>query len=221
MSISPIQWLLWASGLALQSLVLSALIRAGWRRYPFLFLFISVLALTTVTDIYMYLTVRSSDVWMAYYWSAEVARQTAVFLLVAGFAVQATPSDATVTNMKLLAGCAAALYWAGSLAFTRDPQMNLWMTRFVRNLSFGAAVVNLGVWFYLISSSRRKLTTLVLAGALGIQMTGEAMGQSLRQMLPQQYAIGNAVSVLGHFACMAIWWRALVREQKPSTPKVL
>ena len=107
------------------------------------------------------------------------------------------------------------------MAFTRDAETNLWMTRFVRNLSFGAAVVNLGVWFYMISSGRRKLTTLLLAGALGIQMTGEAIGQSLRQILPQQYAIGNGVSVLSHFPCMAIWWRALGREQKPSKPDAL
>jgi hypothetical protein len=211
------QWFLWATGLALQFLVLSALGRGAWRRYPFLLLFTSVLSATTISDIYMYLTVRDRDLWLTYYWSAEVMRQTAVFLLVAGFAVSATPPSARGAGLALrVAVLTGALYWAGCLALTHDPDRSQWMTRFVRNLSFGSAVVNLGVWFYLISTGQRRVITLLLAGGLGIQMTGEAIGQSLRQMFPHNYEIGNVVGVVAHFACLLIWWRALSSEKQPT-----
>lgn len=219
MKVTLFQWFLWATGLALQFLVLSTLAGGVWRRYPFLLLFTSVLTATTIADIYMYLTVRDRDLWLTYYWSAEVMRQTAVFLLVAGFAVSAAPPESRAAGVGVrVAAIVGVLYWTGCLALTHDPDRSQWMTRFVRNLSFGSAVVNLGVWFYLISSGQRRVITLLLAGGLGIQMTGEAIGQSLRQMFPRSYQIGNVVGVIAHFTCLLIWWRALSTREQPDRP---
>jgi hypothetical protein len=213
MSIQTLQWIMWAVGLSLQYLVLAGMAAGAWRTYVVAFTYVILLITATVTDIAAFFVIDTKARWVAYYWTAELVRQTAMFAVVTDLAVRmAARGRARRTGTLVLIGI-AALYWAGSIVFLRQPDVGEWMTRVVRNLSFGAAVVNLALWFRLISQSERDARDLAIAGGLGLQMTGEAMGQSVRSLFPSLVYGGNLIIVFGHYLCMLVWWQAFARER--------
>jgi hypothetical protein len=56
----------------------------------------------------------------------------------------------------------------------------------------------------------------MIAGGLGLQMTGEAIGQAIRQLnVSMQVSLGGSIFiVLTHFLCLFIWWRAFTLEPR-------
>ena len=95
------------------------------------------------------------------------------------------------------------------------------MTNAFRNVSFCAAVVNLCFWLTLIASPRRNSQILLITGGLGVQMTGAAIGQSLRQLSPYTVLAGGLVAILSHFLCLFIWWHALRPRGQTANPEPL
>jgi hypothetical protein len=87
------------------------------------------------------------------------------------------------------------------------------MSRVVRNLSFCSAIVNMALWFVLIASERKDARLLMITGGLGIQITGDAIGQSLRQVSHVTTVAGNMIIVLAHFLCLYIWWQAFQEKR--------
>lgn len=90
------------------------------------------------------------------------------------------------------------------------------MTTVARNLSFFTAVLNLVAWFMFVRVQPRDVQRLMIAGGLGLQMTGEAIGQAVRQMnVSMQVSLGGSIFiVLTHLLCLFIWWRALTPEPR-------
>src|SRR5690606_1712218 len=95
-----------------------------------------------------------------------------------------------------------------------QPRVNLWMTKVIRDLSFCSVLLNLWLWSILIARRERDTRRLLIAGGLGVQMTGDAIGQSLRQMQvsPLVYHAGSYLIVVTHLLCLVIWRRALARD---------
>jgi hypothetical protein len=89
------------------------------------------------------------------------------------------------------------------------------MTAVIRNMSLGAAILNLGLWAGLIGRKDRDPQLLLLSGGLGLQMTGEAMGHSLRMISRTSEIFGNVVLVVAHLLCLLAWWQAF-RKTQPS-----
>ena len=109
----------------------------------------------------------------------------------------------------------ALLFWVGSFFIYQEPTVNKWMIKVVRNLSFCSAVATLILWFVLIASEKRDTRLLVITGGLGLQMTGEAMGQSLIQMSKHTFVVGVLTLMFAHFLCLYIWWRAFRAAPEP------
>jgi hypothetical protein len=88
-----------------------------------------------------------------------------------------------------------------------------WMTLISRDLSFAAVILDLVLWMLLIASRRKDRQLLMLSGALGIQFTGAAIGQSVRQVargarnLPLAVA-GSMLVVVSNLICLYVWWQA-------------
>jgi hypothetical protein len=200
---------LWGIGLALQFLVLAALVRGPWREFPIVLTYIACLLVTTVGEIAAFYTVgRQSRTYIQYYWSAELLRQTALFALVISLVIGVLPEKNRGLLLKIVLAL-AVVFWVSSVGGPYHADLNTWMNRVVRNLSFGTAVINLGLWFALISMKTRDTRRLVVSGALGLQMTGEALGQSIRHLFPA-YVTALTASlfvVAAHFICLVIWWR--------------
>jgi hypothetical protein len=102
------------------------------------------------------------------------------------------------------------------------------MTPWTRDLYFGSAVLDLGLWTLLIASREKDRLLLLLSGALGIQFTGEAIGGSVRYLAVTIYGrtapavslimAANVLMMAANLGCMYIWWRAF-REAPAGTPR--
>ena len=110
--------------------------------------------------------------------------QALVFLLVISLVYTAskhlrprrTLLTAIVCGTVLFAGISFWVEYIPNIAWGR------FMTPWTRDLNFGAAVLDLGLWALLISSRQKDYKLLLVTGALGIQFTGGAIGEALRDI---------------------------------------
>jgi len=58
----------------------------------------------------------------------------------------------------------------------------------------------------LLASRNNEVELLMLSGALGIQFTGEAIGQALRNQFPSIVLMANVMIMLANLACLYMWW---------------
>ncbi|HYI91994.1 MAG TPA: hypothetical protein VEX68_00480 [Bryobacteraceae bacterium] len=212
-----LQWAFWAIGLGLQIMLILTLSQGAGRYFPTLYVYIVCLLGTTVADILVVQIIGgTSPGYRHYYWSAELVRQSILFVLVVSLAIHVAPVNRRTNAMVRWMGLSAAAIWFGSVAACYSPNLNTWMTTVVRNLSFFTGVLNLIVWFLCARSQVRDPQRLLIAGGLGLQMTGEAIGQALRQMRVsyEVSAAGNIVIVATHLLCLFIWWRALSIDER-------
>ncbi|HYO80612.1 MAG TPA: hypothetical protein VES20_04360 [Bryobacteraceae bacterium] len=207
------QLVLWGIGLILQILVLSALSAGAWRTYLVASIYVGTLFVTTLTDIAAKYLIETRQPWILYYWSAELIRQTAMFAVVTDLAARVLPQQRARRSGIVWILLAALTWWLGSLLLLYSPDLDDWMNYVVRNLSFGTSLLTLALWFGLIRMENRDARDLALAGGLGLQMTGEAMGQALRTLFPSMLLAASLLIVVTHFLCMLVWWQAFARRQ--------
>ena len=102
------------------------------------------------------------------------------------------------------------------------------MTPWTRDLNFGSAVLDLGLWTLLIASREKDRRLLMLSGALGIQFAGEAIGGSIRNLAVAIYGptaqarpllmTGNVLIMVANLVCMYIWWQAFREARAGALP---
>jgi hypothetical protein len=210
-------------GLPLELLVIAALLRGDYLRFPFLFVYVVADFLTTVIEIrpslnYGTRTPQAVREWAFIYWADERIMQTLMFLLVISLIYLAAADLRPRRAVLAIVICGTLLFAGISLLVHYDPNTvpGKWMTPWTRDLNFGAAILNLGLWAMLIRPGRRDYRVLMLSGALGIQFAGQAIAQSLRN-LGQSPAnrsttlvlVGNILNMVANLACLYMWWQAL------------
>ena len=102
-----------------------------------------------------------------------------------------------INSQNFIRGCAKYFWW------TRD-------------LNFCAAILNVGLWVLLIGSRQKDRKLLLITGGLGLQFTGGAIGQALRDMSPTIVAAASDFLMITNVARIYIWWVAF--RAKPKTP---
>jgi hypothetical protein len=223
-----------AVGLPLQILVISALLRGAYRRFPFLFAYILGDFLTTVVEVPSAVGYDRGSEWAAFsfpvvHWFNVVVMQVLVYAVVMSLIYQATGKlrSRRIVRAALIAG---ALLFAGiSFLVHRNPALNTgsFMTPWTRDLSLCSSVLDLALWALLIAAREKDHRVLLLSGGLGIQFTGEAIGTSIRQLAlrTRSHALsfsGGVVMMLADLLFLYIWWQALrtapVRRQSGATP---
>jgi hypothetical protein len=204
-------------GLPLELLIIAALLRGAYRRFPIILVYTIAYFLTTVVEIPVYIAyysgvkgVRGYRVFL--YWLDEGILQLLIFAVVMSLIYQAS---ARVGSRRILrAGLiVGAIFFAGIsflLHYNRHIALGLWMTPWTRDLSFCSTILDLALWALLIASRKKDHLLLMLSGALGIQFTGEAIGESLRNLSNSPVAVnsGDIMIVLADFLCLYIWWQA-------------
>jgi len=207
-------WALWGVGTVLQVLVIASLVRAqNFKRFPLLFVFLIVLFLTSVADASAFLEIGQwTDVSRKYFWLNEAIRQSLMFAVVISLVIRALAGTAMARLRKwLLSG--TVLFAVFSVILNSDPNLDKWMTTIVRNLSFCAVILNLALWLALVRRKPPDRELFLLSGGLGLQMAGDAIGYSLRQIAFQESSrtlstLGNIVAVFAHLLCLSVWLRA-------------
>jgi hypothetical protein len=214
-------------GVPLELLVIAALLRGDYRRYPFVFLYAVVDLLTTILEIqpsmaYSSGTPEARHRWAQMFWFNEGIMQVLVFLLVISLVYRATKH--LRPRRTLLAGtiCGTVLVAAISFWAHYDPNLALgrYMTPLTRDLNFCAAVLDLGLWALLIGSRKKDYQLLLVTGALGIQFAGGAIGQALRGMSPGIVAAASDFAMVTSLSRNYFWWRAFRGKPQPPLPSV-
>jgi hypothetical protein len=202
-------------GVPLELMVIAAMLRGEYRRYPFIFLYAVIDLLTTILEIQPAMASSSGTPeavarWSHMFWFNERIMQVLVFVLVISLVYRATenlrPRRALLTAM--ISG--TLLVAAVSLWIHTGPNVPLgrFMTRWTRDLNFCAAILDLGLWALLIGSRQKDYKLLLATGALGIQFAGGAIGQSVRDMSPAMVAAASDFTVMASLLRVYLWWRA-------------
>lgn len=219
-------WLQWAfivASLVLQVMVIQAFIRGPYRQYPFAFTYSLVLFFTTIMD-----TARWSGAERLVpqeFYQTETLRQVFLFAVVVSFidrAMEQFPYRQRVRGVLITLALAVAY---GSILFHSEGspvnayynQLGDLATRVARDLSFTAVVLTLLLWSILLGRRSVDRQLLLATGGLGLQFTGDAIGQSLRQLaLPGRIKwlviTANILIVLAHLMRVYVWWEAFRKE---------
>jgi hypothetical protein len=193
-------------------ILLQLLLRSHLKSYLILFINLLVLLFTCVIDFGLYFGAGargfSSDQVRLVYYSNDLIRQAMVYLLVISLilsAVRGSERFRWLGRWLVLGAALLALLFA---VVHRDDRLALWMTNVIRNLSLVAMLMNLLLWVLLMKKRTADRTLLLVTTGLGLQMAGEAMGQSLRLIGASTTALGNVVLVLAHLSCLLVWFLA-------------
>jgi hypothetical protein len=208
-------------GVPLQLLIIAALLRGGYRRFPFIFVYMIVDFLTTVVEVlpavdYVRGTHGAATSLPSLYWPLEIIMQVLVYSVVMSLIYQATAKlrPRAIVRAALIAG--AFLFAGISFLIHYSPALSagLWMAPWTRDLNFCSAILDLALWALLIVSREGDHRLLLLSGGLGIKFTGEAIGASVRQLALRNRSrpialTGNTLIVLTNLVFLYIWWQAL------------
>jgi len=220
-----LQYVGWFIGLPLELLIIAALIRGPYRRFPVVLAYSVVLFLTTVIEVSVYHIgtsgILSGHTWARYYWYDEGARQVLLFAAVISLIYHASSGSQSRPRLALMLTAGSILFAGATFMIHHGGHARVgeWMTLWIRDLAFCAAILDLGLWLLLLATRRTESRLLLLSGGLGIQFTGEALGESLRNLFPLELSPGDVVSLLAGLAALWIWWHALRPVSVPETAR--
>jgi hypothetical protein len=204
----------------LQVLVITRLLRGDWRRFPVIFAFlitdflVAVAEFPTVWTTFFYRTAETLSWRAAFYERGEILLEFLNFLVVLDLIYRAT---AHLQSRKLMrAGCVAgAILFVGisfAIHYNPDLKAGLWMTPWTRDLNVCTVILDLALWMLLLAQRRKDQRLLLLSGALGIQYTGSAIGNSLRTLASRQHPwpslTGGTIVVASVLIRVYLWARA-------------
>ena len=179
----------WLIGLPLEFLIVSALVRGPYRLFPLVFIYASVNFVTTLVEIPTYLEAFVSKNWthaVKVYWINEWILQVLIFAVVLSLLDQATSASRgrRTTRLGLVVGSIVIAGISFYVHYLPPPvKFGLWMTPWTRDLNFCAAILDLALWMVLIASRTADRRLLLISGALGMQFTGEAIGEAIRYLV--------------------------------------
>lgn len=204
-------------GFSLELAIMVVLLRGQWKRYPFVLTYLIGVFLVSVVEIepslgYGTKTPAQKHAYALQYWLDERILHVLLFLLVISLVYRAT-AHLRPRRTLLLFVIAGTLLFAGiTLLIEFDPTMRpgKWMGPWTRDMNFFAALLDIGLWGVLIGARKKDYRLLLVSGALGIQVTGEAIGQAVRYMStsPLVATLTGDFIILANIGCLYIWWQA-------------
>jgi hypothetical protein len=225
-----LQLISWAVGLPLEVMVIAALLKGGYRRFPFVFLYAVVDFLITVMEMprqfdYIRGIYRPVTALSSIYWVDEIIEQVLIYAVVMSLIYGATRHLRTRRVVRVSLIIAAALIAGITFLIQYSPTLNpgSWMTPWTRDLNFCSAILDLLLWMLLIASRTRDRQVLLLSGALGIKFAGEAIGESVRQLAIRSRShplslTGNAIIMLANIFFLYVWWQGLRNPDAETVP---
>jgi len=216
--------------LPLNLLIISALLRGDYRRYPLILAYTVVEFLAAAAELPAYWavyrhTAQSEDLQRFVYWMDEAIAQVLIYAVVIALLYRASQKLASRRVIRLCLTVGAVAFAGGSFFFHmmrwHDHRIGMWMTPWTRDLNFCATVLDLVLWGMLIASRERDQRVLLLSGALGIQFTGEAIGESVRQLAMGWHShgvaqFGGELMVVADLVRCYIWWRVFRTAESPA-----
>jgi hypothetical protein len=210
-------------GLPLEVLIIAALLRGGYRRFPFVFAYAIASFLATTVELPLYILGKASrDLYVKIYWIDEQIVLALVYAVAISLIYEASETLRSRRMVRTLV-ISGALLFAGItflIHYDSHGAVGAWMTPWTRELNFCAAILDLGLWTMLISSRKKDRRLLVLSGALGILFSGEAIGEAVRYLAQagQRGLLSYGASMwitATNIMFLYMWWQAL----RPAAPR--
>jgi hypothetical protein len=214
-------WLMFGISFFLHVFVVASLWRGAWKSYPFVLAYCLLYLATSIGEAAMFgnLITASQVSKTVYFYRVNALRDFLLFAVVVSLIEHAMSDKPYRLRVRYLLGALAVVAVGLSLLVHSDAgNFVLWMTQVARDLSFGSAVLTLLLWSILVVSRGKDRQMLMVTGGLGLQFTGEAIGQSLRQLStsgglsPTQHrvllVIGNLLLSAAHVIRLYVWWQA-------------
>lgn len=194
-------------GVLLQIAVIYFMSRSALPRYWGVLVYLLVLFLTSVCDMAAYINPEGYPDWYLEYWRLNnFLRHLSGFVAVISLIFIGTARHPARTKLCAASLIGTAVVIALSLLLP-EATAGETSTRVGRDLSFTTIVLNVILWSSLIKTRHQDLRLFLVSGGLGVNMTGEAIAQSLWMM----GLAGPFATLLGvgtHLLCLAIWLRA-------------
>jgi len=221
-------WLLW---FPLMILVLTAVLRAGVRRHPVIFAYLTVSFLVNAVQMPIaYAYQRGIGTVGVWYQHLNAIGQGTTYLLllcvVLTFLYKLTAPVPTRRLLRTVTTVGGALFVVVSfLVHSRAAlPLGMWLSYWIRNVYFGAAVLDLIAWGLLVASRDRDVRLLLLTGGLGIMFAGEAVAAAMRSIAIPIRSInllysGHILGVLTNAAFLYIWWQTFRSEALSRSPR--
>jgi hypothetical protein len=217
-----IQVLGWAVGIPLEILVIRALFRNEYRRYPVVFLFLLVSFVITLTNIPVFTEslvthdAAAKRLAAKVYWIGEWALQVLIFATVLSLIDQGIALSRRRRIMRLVLAGGAVLFAGITFWIHYEPppvSLGVWMSPWTSELSLCATVLDLALWMILIASRKSDRKLLLICGGLGMQFTTEAIGEQIAAISVPRHSLplallGSVVTVAGYLICLYVWWQA-------------
>ncbi|MDP2999014.1 MAG: hypothetical protein Q8N47_16110 [Bryobacterales bacterium] len=212
-----VQWVLWFVSLPLQVALLNSLFRGGFKSFPVLLPYSLILFLSTVANIAAREGGYLPAAWQKAYWVVELIQNWLLYVLILSLVSRAMRQSRHRAKTVRWLILAIGLLWLAALCLTQGPRLNQRMTDFGKYVAFGGALLNLFLWGVLVGTRHPDRNVLMISGGYGVQSAGEAIMHSLRMLATpsRSYPMviaGNVIGSLTHTLCLAIWWRAVARE---------
>jgi hypothetical protein len=191
----------------LELLVIYYLAKGPRKRFPFVFVFcaIQVLAVTADTFFSTVLGART-HVYPRVYWAGDLIAHGAILLLILSLIWQSLEQRTDRRKAIGVLGLAVISFALFSAYTFHDPNLNRWMTSLSRNLSFGEEILNMILWALLIQRRASDYLLLMVSAGIGVQVTGEAIGHTLRLYARSATLwVPNLLVYLAEILCLSIW----------------
>jgi len=199
----------------LELLVVVALFRGPLKDYRIAFAYSLALFGCGILEALSYLGVGiSKSHYSNIYWSDDIILHGLVILVVVSLMRTALRGASSLLPRVLLLG--AVGFAVGSMYVYYSPTLGRWMTPVSRNLSFCEEVLNLVLWAILVRQEDHDLTLLLVSAGLGIQVTGEVIGHTLRLYSQSRSVvwIPDVLTNMAQFSCLLIWIWAFRRARQ-------
>jgi hypothetical protein len=213
-------------------LVISALLRAGIRRYLLIFLWMVAVLLTAVVQMPASLAYhrynQQGDWLQSLHAISEGIYYPLTLAAVVNLIYRASATVSTRHLIRIALGIGAPLFIGISFALHYDHRLHVleWMTPWNRDINFCAAILDLVLWALLLVSRERDHRLLLLAGGMGINFAGDAISAAIRSIAIhlRSYPIWASVDLLStvtDVCWLYIWWQALraVPAKKTTLPR--
>ena len=228
-----LQILAYAVDLPLQVLIVAALLRGSWRRFPL------VLALSVVELVSglvqapgaLQASAGHHPPGLSYqtvFWYGATIDVLLLYSVVISLLYRACERLRSARQARMALILVACLVVGGTLLAHYDPSMQpgLWLTPWFRDLNFACAVMDILLWTLLLVPRDKDRQLLLLSGGLGVQFAGNAIGESLRQMSIRSRShplalTGAVVMIAAGAFCYYAWWRALRRQPEKKASAAL
>ncbi len=212
----PVGWdfLFFGATTSLVCFTLWVILRSGaWRNYPFLLLYLAaglveegaiMLVLSRTHD-------TASRTYALTYWTSDMVLHALLIVLLLLLMREALRGRSGFDGTSLLIVTIVGILAACALYLLFGP-LNAKGTSLSRDLSFCEEILNFVLWTILLRNRTRDIVLLLVSAGVGIQVTGEVIGHTLRLLTesPTLVWLPTTIVLLCETGALLIWCKAFL-----------